>query len=180
MDAGVVYARRTVPIDPPLSRRVSCTTNWPNWARNRCPRCSPLLRKADSKEPFRRSRPPVRPRSSPARRRRSVSMLRRTGCAPASTGSRPGPGCDVTLGGTRLRLLRVRDRPDPVEALPGTLLEDGSIACAPGTLELLDVQPPGQEADVLRGLPQRSLDSPGNPRGIDHLMSMTFPNCSGI
>ena len=60
-------------------------------------------------------------------------------------GLTPWPGCDVTLGEARLRLLRVRDRPDAVEAPPGTLLEDGSIACAPGSLELLDVQPQGKK-----------------------------------
>ncbi|MEE2681582.1 MAG: methionyl-tRNA formyltransferase [Planctomycetota bacterium] len=62
-------------------------------------------------------------------------------------GLTPWPGCDVLLGGTRLRLLRVLDHPErEVEAGPGTLLEDGLLACASGCLEVLEVQPQGKKA----------------------------------
>ena len=61
-------------------------------------------------------------------------------------GLTPWPGCDVLLDGTRLRLLRVRDRTDQVDAPPGTLLEDGVLACGSGCLEVLEVQPQGKKA----------------------------------
>ena len=60
-------------------------------------------------------------------------------------GLTPWPGCDVLLGGKRLRLLRVVDHPDrEADAAPGTLLEDGLFACAGGCLEVLEVQPQGK------------------------------------
>jgi len=59
-------------------------------------------------------------------------------------GLTPWPGCDVLLGGERLRILRVAEAGEldrPVEA--GTLLDDGSIACVDGRIRLLEVQPAG-------------------------------------
>ena len=62
-------------------------------------------------------------------------------------GLTPWPGCDVQLGTQRLRLLRVREDPEgPCEGIPGTLLEDGSIACAQGVVHLLEVKPAGGRA----------------------------------
>ena len=62
-------------------------------------------------------------------------------------GLTPWPGCDVLLGGKRLRLLRVVDHPEcEADAAPGTLLEDGRFACAGGCLEVLEVQPQGKKA----------------------------------
>lgn len=67
-------------------------------------------------------------------------------------GLTPWPGCTVLLGGRRLKLLRVQDIDrDTGDAPPGTVLEDGSIACLPGpgsgsgsgAVTLLSVQPPG-------------------------------------
>jgi methionyl-tRNA formyltransferase len=59
-------------------------------------------------------------------------------------GLAPWPGCTVRLGGEALRLERaaVASEEDP-GATPGSLLADGTVACAPGRLRLLAVQPPG-------------------------------------
>ena len=59
-------------------------------------------------------------------------------------GLTPWPGCDVLVGDRSLRLLRARasDLQSP-SAVPGQVLEDGRIACADGSLELLEVRPPG-------------------------------------
>ena len=81
-------------------------------------------------------------------------------------GLTPWPGCDVLLGGKRLRLLRVRDRADQVDSPPGTLLEDGSLACSTGCLEVLEVQPQGKKAMAFeayrngRSLPPGTLAEP--------------------
>ncbi|MAJ45781.1 MAG: methionyl-tRNA formyltransferase [Planctomycetes bacterium TMED75] len=144
MDAGVVYARRTIPIDPGATAGVlhdqlaelgpeSMSSVLTALAEGRlegtvqdeqaaCP--APKLSRAEATVEF----------DAPAHRVRARIH-----------GLTPWPGCDVTLGGNRLRLLRVRDRADAVGAPPGTLLEDGAIACAPGTLELLEVQPQGKK-----------------------------------
>jgi methionyl-tRNA formyltransferase len=57
----------------------------------------------------------------------------------------PWPGCTVTLHGDRLQLKRVEvvDASATSSRTPGTILEDGAIACRPGRLRLLSVQPPG-------------------------------------
>jgi len=61
-------------------------------------------------------------------------------------GLTPWPGCDVLVDGRRLRLLRVRDEAgDSGEAAPGTLLENGAVACASGVLHLIEVQPAGKK-----------------------------------
>ncbi|MBL9149824.1 MAG: methionyl-tRNA formyltransferase [Phycisphaerae bacterium] len=60
-------------------------------------------------------------------------------------GLSPWPGVDVLLGGEALRLVRVRSHRDR-SGTPGTLLADGTIGCASGCLELLEVQPPGARA----------------------------------
>ena len=61
-------------------------------------------------------------------------------------GLTPWPGCDVLVDGRRLRLLRVRDDANAdTTAEPGTLLEDGTVACSSGVLHLLEVQPAGKK-----------------------------------
>lgn len=59
-------------------------------------------------------------------------------------GLTPWPGCWAELNDNPLRLARVRDHiKSSHNELPGTVLPDFRIACAGGTLELLEVQPPG-------------------------------------
>lgn len=59
-------------------------------------------------------------------------------------GLTPWPGCSINLGGRALRLVRVEVATEgAVDEAPGTLLADGTIACAPGAIRLLAVQPPG-------------------------------------
>ncbi len=62
-------------------------------------------------------------------------------------GLNPWPGCTVELGGSTLKLNRVEvvDDPDPAGP-PGRILDDHTVACAPGRVRLLDVQPPGGTA----------------------------------
>ncbi|MCZ6811534.1 MAG: methionyl-tRNA formyltransferase [Planctomycetota bacterium] len=59
-------------------------------------------------------------------------------------GLTPWPGCTVTLDGRQLRVARV-ELSDAylADAVPGELLPDRAIACAPGAVRLLEVQPPG-------------------------------------
>jgi methionyl-tRNA formyltransferase len=66
----------------------------------------------------------------------------------------PRPGCEVQLGASRVKFLRVRDvagRAGP----EGTLAADGSIACREGSLVPIEVQPAGGRPmrweDFLRG-----------------------------
>lgn len=59
-------------------------------------------------------------------------------------GLTPWPGCSINLGGRTLRLARVEVATEAaVDEAAGTLLTDGTIACAPGAIRLLAVQPPG-------------------------------------
>jgi methionyl-tRNA formyltransferase len=59
-------------------------------------------------------------------------------------GLTPWPGCSIEIGGRSLRLMRVEAATDAaVDEAPGTLLGDGTIACAPGAIRLLAVQPHG-------------------------------------
>ena len=62
-------------------------------------------------------------------------------------GLTPWPGCDILLNGERLRILRVSDFEDTMSSVPpGTLLDDGSIACSEGRVLFLQVQPAGGRA----------------------------------
>ncbi len=64
-------------------------------------------------------------------------------------GLTPWPGCRVRLDGRPLRLARVEVGGEvggveaPSAGEPGVLLDDRSVACATGTVRLLEVQPPG-------------------------------------
>ena len=54
----------------------------------------------------------------------------------------PKPGCEVRIGAVRVKLLRVREG-SAASGSAGTLAEDGSIACAAGSLVPIEVQPAG-------------------------------------
>jgi len=59
-------------------------------------------------------------------------------------GLTPWPGCAVRLDGRELRLRRAHVVNGAVgSGSPGEVLPDHAIACAPGAIELLEVQPPG-------------------------------------
>jgi methionyl-tRNA formyltransferase len=61
-------------------------------------------------------------------------------------GLTPWPGCTVRLDGRDLRLHRAHVTSAAEAGAPGEVLADHLIACAPGTIELLEVQPPGRDA----------------------------------
>jgi len=54
----------------------------------------------------------------------------------------PKPGCEVSIGPSRVKLLRVREDGE-ARGVPGTLGTDGSIACREGSLVPIEVQPAG-------------------------------------
>lgn len=60
-------------------------------------------------------------------------------------GLSPWPGCQVTASET-LTLLRARAHAESNGAAPGVLARDGSIGCASGCVEILEVKPVGKRA----------------------------------
>lgn len=65
-------------------------------------------------------------------------------------GVTPWPGCRVALDGAAVRLLRVRDYGEQTAAEPpGTVCPDRRIACAAGTIEVIEIQPEGGRAMTL-------------------------------
>ncbi|MEM7228970.1 MAG: methionyl-tRNA formyltransferase [Planctomycetota bacterium] len=59
-------------------------------------------------------------------------------------GLTPWPGCTVRLAEQDLKVTRVRvDQVDGTIAEPGTILDDGTVACATGSIALLAVTPAG-------------------------------------
>lgn len=68
-------------------------------------------------------------------------------------GLQPWPGCVVRVAGQEVRWLRAA--PSDGSGRPGELLRDGSVACAPGAVRPIEVQPAGGRAmpwaDWLRG-----------------------------
>jgi methionyl-tRNA formyltransferase len=59
-------------------------------------------------------------------------------------GVTPWPGCSITIDGRPLRILRAEVVEEQSRhSSPGTVLDDYSIACSPGTIRFLEVQPPG-------------------------------------
>lgn len=62
-------------------------------------------------------------------------------------GLHPWPGCTVDLDGRSLKLGRIAvvDAPDDpgIGGTPGRILDDHTVACAPGRVRLVEVQPPG-------------------------------------
>lgn len=62
-------------------------------------------------------------------------------------GLTPWPGCDVLIGDAKtLRLLRVQSEESQIatDCVPGTMFQDGLVACSEGALRLLEVQAPGK------------------------------------
>jgi methionyl-tRNA formyltransferase len=58
-------------------------------------------------------------------------------------GLTPWPGCTIQLSGRPLRVLRVAEIEMEGGEPPGQLRADLTIACQPGSIRLLEVQPPG-------------------------------------
>ncbi len=69
----------------------------------------------------------------------------------------PFPGAWCMAGAERLKLLRSRVVPDPAQAAPGTVLDDFTIACGTGAVQVLQAQRQGKRpmpaSEILRGLP---------------------------
>lgn len=84
-------------------------------------------------------------------------------------GLTPWPGCKVhwhrddhpTQPPEVLTLLRVEAHPTPVDATPGTLLENNRIACHPGTITPLELQRPGKRAMTLKDFTAGQALEPG-------------------
>ncbi len=73
-------------------------------------------------------------------------------------GLTPWPGCTIALNDRPLRVLRAEVVEQRTEFLePGVILENMSVSCAPGSIRLLEVQPPGGRVmsfrDYLNGQP---------------------------
>ncbi len=155
IDAGDVLAQKATPIDPretagELEERLAAmappivTGVLDAWRRGtlrpiaqdeRLASRAPKLRKADGTVSFDQPAACVRNRVH---------------------GLSPWPGCRVQSGGTILRLARVEVASAlGLEAAPGTVLPDGVVACRPGAVRLLEVQPPGGRimpfGDYIRG-----------------------------
>lgn len=140
MDAGGVYARRSLAIDPretagELHDRLAAlgpevvmsvladrATITPQTQDDAVATPAPKLTKAEGTTDFDLSAPLVRARIH---------------------GLTPWPGCTVMNGEERLRLHRCRDIELPHEASPGTVLDGRFVACRSGAIELLEVQAPG-------------------------------------
>jgi methionyl-tRNA formyltransferase len=143
MDAGDMYARADVPIGPsmtagelhdqlsqmgpPVMLPVLC-----DWAEGRA-KCEPQsealatrarkLSRADAWAEFSATADAVRARIN---------------------GLSPWPGCAVRVESHELKVLRAVCRnPDGVLGTPGEVLADGTVACGRGSVQLLEVQPPG-------------------------------------
>jgi methionyl-tRNA formyltransferase len=148
MDAGLVYARRAIPIDPLVTAGelhdrlaelgpealVSVLEAW---------RAGSLVGEvqdealASKARKLRKDDGRIDPSDADAGRLRARIH-----------GLTPWPGCDVRVGGELVRLLRVADRPWPSEedadtGRPGTIAADGTIVCRVGRLAVLVLQPHG-------------------------------------
>ncbi len=71
-------------------------------------------------------------------------------------GLTPWPGCDIRFSGHQMRLLKVEVASSrEMDMEPGHVLEDGTVACQPGSIRLIKVQEPGGRPmgfeDWLRG-----------------------------
>lgn len=70
-------------------------------------------------------------------------------------GLTPWPGCTVRLGEQMVKLLRVREVERSFDGEPGTVDEQGVVACRSGAIQILELQPPGKRAmtwqDYTRG-----------------------------
>jgi methionyl-tRNA formyltransferase len=143
MDAGAILARAAIPIDPletagelhdrlaamgpPLVSEVLHSFKAGTVARTpqneRQATFAPKLSKTDGAVSFDQSASAVRCRIH---------------------GLTPWPGCTVRVSGRELKLRRVTDLADTDRHVaPGTVLADGTVACAAGRLRILEVQPSG-------------------------------------
>lgn len=59
-------------------------------------------------------------------------------------GLTPWPGCTVRLDGREVKLIRVEAIDDDVQGEVGSVDERGIIACDPGTIRIIEIQPPGK------------------------------------
>jgi methionyl-tRNA formyltransferase len=74
----------------------------------------------------------------------------------------PWPGCTVRLGGQPLRLERAAVLAGgELAGVPGSILADGTVACSPGRLKLLVVQPPGGRKMTLEAYLRGRAAPPG-------------------
>ena len=142
MDAGTVFARESIPIDP-----METAGELHDRLAGLGPACmGEVLHRLESGRL--EGTPQEESAASPAPKlsREEATVDFRLPVAQVRArvhGLTPWPGCDVVLDGQVLRLLRVRDLPGGTTEEPGTLLEDGRIAGTDGLLELVEVQPRG-------------------------------------
>jgi methionyl-tRNA formyltransferase len=78
-------------------------------------------------------------------------------------GLTPWPGCTVMLDDAPLRLLRVEEVPaeGPLPGAAGVVREDLTVACNPGAVRLLSVQPPGGKSMTFQAYCNGHQVSPG-------------------
>ena len=79
-------------------------------------------------------------------------------------GLTPWPGCTVMLDGRPLRLLRVEAAPGMGPGVPtavGVVRDDLTVACNPGAVRLLSVQPPGGKSMTFQAYCNGHQVSPG-------------------
>lgn len=144
MDAGLVYARRALSIDPgetagELHDRLAALG--PEAVLSTLDAFAADRLSGESQE---------EPRATRARKltkadeRLDLASLDASAARARIHGLSPWPGSAMLFEGKRVRILRVRDLPDDREnAAPGTILADGSVQCRRGRLQLLEVQPEG-------------------------------------
>lgn len=77
-------------------------------------------------------------------------------------GLNPWPGCTVFLANTPLKILRVEAIDETTAAEPGTILDDGTIACGNGRLRLLSVQPAGGKSMAFTAFRHGHAVQPGD------------------
>lgn len=151
MDAGAVYARRGVAIEP---------TETAGELHDRLAALGPeAIHAVLAERAAGRERPEAQDEQAATHARK---LAKDEGTArfdaPAESvrarinGLNPWPGCTVRAGGARLKLLRAAalgSSEASTAAPPGTVLDDGTVACAPGRVQLLAVQPAGGRSMTL-------------------------------
>lgn len=145
MDAGVVYARRSLAIDPleiagELHDRLAALG--PEAILSTLERRAAGEATCETQDESKASRAR---KLSKDDGRIDLAALTAFEARCRIHGLSPWPGCDVAIDGAPVRLLRVRDRAErrPDDRPPGTVNDDGTIACRSGRLEILELQPPG-------------------------------------
>ncbi|MDA1008213.1 MAG: methionyl-tRNA formyltransferase [Planctomycetota bacterium] len=91
------------------------------------------------------------------------------GVAARINGLSPWPGADLELAGRPLKVLRARSRADVAHPV-GVCDASGMVGCGTGSIELLDVQPPGSRSmswnDFARGFPGGAQCAAGAIRSV--------------